>query len=92
MTRTQRAKRGRTGPTNAQFSYHSEQVHSVAKNGKGVTRRNVVSIRNGRGKKAVEIYDAKGRPQSRVTKPLSASEVSRIRKNQFIPGLFKDCC
>lgn len=64
----------------------------MIKNGKGVTRRNVVSIRNGRGKKAVEIYDAKGRPQSKVAKHLSASEVSRIRKNQFIPGLFKDCC
>ena len=90
--RTRRAKRTRAAPAKAHFSYHSEQVHSVAENGKGITRRNVVSIRNGRGEKAVEVYDGEGRQQSRVAKQLSPSEVERIRNNQFIPGLFKDCC
>ena len=93
--RTRQTRRSRIrspAPANSHFSYHSEQVHSVLKNGKGLTRRNIVNIRNGRGEKAVEVYDAKGRQQSRVAKHLNASEVDRIRKNQFIPGLFKDCC
>jgi hypothetical protein len=92
MARTRRSRTRSSVPTKAHFAYHSEQVHSLIKNGRGATRRNVVSIRNGRGEKAVEVYDAKGRQQSRVAKRLRASEVDRIRKNQFIPGLFKDCC
>ena len=73
------------------FSYHSEQVHSSFKNGKGATRRNSVTIKDGKGKKAVEVFSAEGKVLSRKEKNLTASELECIRKNKFIPGLFKDC-
>ena len=73
------------------FSYHSEQVHSTFEKGKGTTRRNVVSIKNGKGTKSVEEYSADGTRKSRKEKQLTAKELECIKKCQFIPGLFKDC-
>jgi hypothetical protein len=73
------------------FSYHSEQVHSEFKKGKGQTRRNSVSIKDGKGKKAVEVFSAEGKVLSRKEKTLTASELECIKRNKFIPGLFKDC-
>jgi hypothetical protein len=73
------------------FSYHSEQVHSSFQNGKGQTRRNIVDIKDGKGSKAVETYDANGKRISRQEKKLTSSELECIQRNKFIPGLFKDC-
>jgi hypothetical protein len=73
------------------FSYHSEQVHSDFHNGKGQTRRNVVDVKNGKGTKSVEVYDASGKVKNRKEKVLTDTELSCIKRNQFIPGLFKDC-
>ena len=73
------------------FSYHSEQVHSDFHNGKGQTRRNIVDVKNGAGTKSVEVYDASGKVKNRKEKTLTESELSCIKRNQFIPGLFKDC-
>jgi hypothetical protein len=73
------------------FSYHSEQVHSDFKNGKGQTRRNIVSIQNGKGVKAVETYAQNGTLKGRKEKQLTKGELECIQKNKFVPGLFKDC-
>ena len=73
------------------FSYHSEQVHSSYVDGKGATRRNIVSIRDGKGTKAVEVYQADGSLKNRHQKELTQSELNCIQRNKFIPGLFKDC-
>jgi hypothetical protein len=73
------------------FSYHSEQVHSTFQNGRGETRRNIVSIKNGKGYKAVETYTAEGKLKKKTQKDLTASELGCIQRNKFIPGLFKDC-
>jgi hypothetical protein len=73
------------------FSYHSEQVHSVFVKGKGQTRRNIVDIKNGKGYKAVETYTANGEKKQRIEKPLTSNELDCIKRNKFIPGLFKDC-
>lgn len=73
------------------FTYHSEQVHSTYENGKGKTRRNIVSIRDGKGHKAVETYDVKGKKVSSTKKPLTKKELDCIQKGQFVPGLFRDC-
>jgi hypothetical protein len=73
------------------FSYHSEQVHSAFTKGKGETRRNVVSIKDGKGFKAVEVYRADGKVKTRKEKQLTTSELDCIKRNKFIPGLFKDC-
>ena len=35
------------------FSYHSEQVHTVVKNGYSNTRHNIVNIKNGKGEKII---------------------------------------
>ena len=73
------------------FSYHSEQVHSLFKHGKGQTRRNIVSIRNGKGTKAVETYTANGKQVKRKELPLTRTELECIQSNTFVPGLFKEC-
>lgn len=73
------------------FTYHSEQVHSEFQNGKGQTRRNIVSIRNGKGHKAVETYNSKGRKLNSTKKALTTAEMDCIKKGKFIPGLFRDC-
>jgi hypothetical protein len=67
------------------FVYQSEQVHST----KGTTRRNIVSIKNGKGFKAVEINDNKGKYYKK--KPLTTKELQCIEHQKFVPGLFKDC-
>jgi hypothetical protein len=73
------------------FSYHSEQVHSAFANGRGETRRNIVNIKNGKGYKAVETYGSNGKVKTKKRIPLKPKELACIRRNKFIPGLFKDC-
>lgn len=73
------------------FTYKSEQVHSFFKNGKGRTRRNLVDIRQGKGIKAVEVYGLEGNLVSRKEKELTKQELECISRNQFVPGLFRDC-
>jgi len=74
-----------------QFNYSSTQVHSILINGKGQTRRNNVVINRGKGSKSVEMYSPKGVLLKRGTKQLTRKELQCIKKQQFIPGLFKDC-
>jgi hypothetical protein len=73
------------------FSYHSEQIHSLFQSGKGHTQRNLVTIQNGKGRKAVETYSADGKQLNRTEKELTAKELECIKKSEFIPGLFRDC-
>ena len=73
------------------FTYKSEQIHSMFKNGKGYTRRNLVDIQNGKGIKAIETYNVKGDRTSRKEKALTAKELACIQRKEFIPGLFQDC-
>jgi len=73
------------------FSYYSEQVHSVFVHGKGQTQRNIVSIQNGTGTKAVETYTADGTKLYRKELPLTKAELHCIQKKQFVPGLFTEC-
>jgi hypothetical protein len=73
------------------FIYSSEQSISTYRHGKGQTRRNIVSIRDGKGIKAVETYTSDGKYLNRKEKPLTEKELECIQKNKFIPGLFKDC-
>jgi len=75
------------------FSYHSEQVHSFLdkETGKGQTRRSIVSIQDGKGTKAVELYTADGKQLNRKELPITDKEMQCIQKHKFIPGLFADC-
>ena len=69
------------------FSYYSEQVHSIGVNGKQKTRRNIVNIKNNKGKKIIE--EGNGKSVTRKQKNLSKKEIKHIRQNKFIPGLFR---
>jgi len=73
------------------FQYHSQQVHSDFKNGKGRTKIQTVSIRGKKGYKSVEILDKSGRVTKKSKKTLNKKEMNCIQKCQFIPGLFRDC-
>lgn len=73
----------------SKFSYHSEQVHTIIENGESAEKHNIVDIKNGKGTKKVTMKTMKGTKSS--TKKLSKSEIEKIRKNIFIPKLFKPC-
>jgi hypothetical protein len=69
------------------FNYHSEQVNQ----NENKTRKNIVNIKNNKGTKRVEEYDSAGKLIRKSEKPLSKPQIRKIKKNIFIPGLFKDC-
>ncbi len=71
------------------FRYHSTQMHEVVENGVRKVKKNSVNINNGQGTKTVETME-NGKTR-KVTHKLNNSEIKRIAKNQFIPGLFKSC-
>lgn len=73
----------------SKFSYHSEQVHSIMENGQVAQKHNIVDIKNGKGTKKVTMRSGKSTKSS--TKKLTKSEIEKIRKNIFIPSLFKPC-
>lgn len=73
----------------SQFVYHSEQVHSVMENGRQVSKKNIVDIKNNKGTKTVTMK-TNGKTRS-STKKLSPSEIHQIQANRFVPGLFKPC-
>jgi hypothetical protein len=70
------------------FSYHSEQVHTVVKNGYSNTRHNIVNIKNGKGEKII-LKKQNDKNLTKKKKRLTKKEISKIRKNQFIPELFR---
>lgn len=72
------------------FSYHSIQQHKYIIDGKEKNILKEVNIQNTQGEKKVEMRINNGRIR-RHTKKLTKKEIEQIRKNQFIPNLFKDC-
>ena len=57
---------------------------------KGITRGNHVSIQGNKGTKSVSITDTNGK-ERQIQIPLTKKEIQCIRRNEFVPGLFKDC-
>jgi hypothetical protein len=53
--------------------------------------RNIVTIRNGKGKKVKEALDKQGKVVERKTKTLKNTEIKQIKSGTFVPGLWKDC-
>ncbi len=64
------------------ITYQSNQVHTVQVNGKSSTRKNKVTIRNGKGTKSIT---TNGKTTS---KPLTKKEIASIQQGKFIPNLF----
>jgi hypothetical protein len=58
-------------------------------NGQG--RRNVVTIRNGRGEKRVERLGPRGEVLGRQKRILAAPELRQILQGKFVPGLWRNC-
>jgi hypothetical protein len=75
-------------PATEAFNYHSEQVNATSNK----TRRNIVNITNSKGTKRVEEYDSTGALIHNAEKNLTKPQITKIKNNEFIPGLFKDCC
>jgi hypothetical protein len=73
------------------FNYNSVQTHSVFKNGKGKTKTQRVTIKGKTGYKMVTIRNNSGRVTHKSKKKLTRAELACIQRNEFIPGLFKDC-
>ena len=71
------------------FEYFSSQMHSHYMNGKGQTRRNTVSIKNGKGTKCIEVLDKRGKTIKKSKGTLKKSEIEKIKQNRFIPGLMR---
>jgi hypothetical protein len=68
------------------FNYQSTQI--AMKGGKKLVRN--VTIKNGKGYKSVERY-CKGKCNSTMKRRLVLKEIKMIQRNQYIPGLFKNC-
>jgi len=73
------------------FSFHSEQVHMSAHDGKQSGQRNVVHIKNGKGYKEHTDLGPNGRTRRRRRHRLTPRELAQIEKRKFIPQLFR-CC
>lgn len=58
-------------------------------NGQG--RRNIVTIRNGKGEKRVERLGPSGEVLEVQNRPLSAPERQEILRGKFVPGLWRNC-
>jgi hypothetical protein len=71
------------------FNYHSEQVHQTLSHGTMSEQRNIVNIQNGKGTKTV--IKTKNGETKKSTHKLRAAEIKKIRKQQFVPNLFKPC-
>jgi hypothetical protein len=73
------------------FRYESVQMHSDHHHGKQRTKTQRVVIRGSKGFKQVTLQGPTGKRRT-SKKSLSKKEIACIRKCQFIPGLFQDCC
>ena len=73
------------------FEYHSDQVHTVHRNGKGNTTINSVNISGTTGTKEVIVRSAKGKILNKSRKALRKKEIECIRNRKFVPGLFNSC-
>jgi hypothetical protein len=66
------------------FRYHSNELKKTP-NG---VRSNVVTVKNGKGKKNTIIYNNSGKVVENISKKLTISEIKNIKNAKFMPGLF----
>lgn len=72
------------------FTFYSVQEHSNLVNGKGKTVRKEVNINNEKGTKTVIMRNERGKTR-RSTVKIGENELEKIRRNIFVPGLFREC-
>lgn len=73
--------------------YHSESISwtSHPKKGKEFGKRNVVTIKNGKGKKTEAVLNSKGEIKSKKTVKLNKKEIKNVLNRNFIPGFWNNC-
>ncbi len=78
-------------PTPYPYKVHQSytNVSETWVNGQG--RRNIVTIRNGKGQKRVEKLGPGGEVLEVQNKPLSFPERKQILSGKFVPGLWRNC-
>ncbi|NBY39870.1 MAG: hypothetical protein EBQ66_02955 [Flavobacteriia bacterium] len=81
--------------SNAAFVYESVTTNwsssSSPKNDKIYGTRNIVTIKNGKGKKVKESLNKEGNVIERNAKTLKKKEIEQIKSGTFVPGLWKNC-
>lgn len=70
--------------------YHSESS-SWSSKGKDHGKRNVVTIKNGKGTKTVMKLNKAGKQISKKTVKLSRKEMKNIFEKKFMPGFWTNC-
>jgi hypothetical protein len=73
--------------------YHSESISwsSNPAKGKPHGRRNIVTIKNGKGVKQSILLNASGKSLRRKTVKLSHNEARNIINGKFMPGFWNNC-
>jgi hypothetical protein len=73
--------------------YKSEtyNMSSTPKHGKVYGTHNVVEIKNGKGKKIKEAYNASGAVIERKSVLLKPEEIKKITAGTFVGGLWRNC-
>ena len=97
-TRKQKQKRMKSVKNRTPTPYPriSQQTHQSYTNisetwVNGQGRRNVVTIRNGKGQKRVERMGPRGEVLDTTTRSLSPPERNQILRGKFVPGLWRNC-
>jgi hypothetical protein len=72
--------------------YHSESSSWSSKGkGKDYGKRNVVTIKNGKGTKTVMTINKAGKPTNKKTVKLSRKEMKNILQKKFMPNFWSNC-
>jgi len=75
------------------MSYYESVTTQWSSEPKGTVygTRNIVTIKNGKGRKIKEALNKHGHVMERNTKTLQHNEMAHIRNGTFVPGLWSNC-
>ena len=71
--------------------YFSSTERYSFKNGQKRGSKNVVSIKNGKGFKQVDVLGPNGKVLNTTRKKLTQDEIGRIVEGRFLPGFWRNC-
>ena len=73
------------------MEYYSSSLTFSSRNGKGEGKKNIVSVKNGKGFKQVEILNSAGKTLGKTRRNLKKNEIETITRGKFMPGLWRNC-
>lgn len=71
--------------------YFSSTERYSFKNGRKQGSKNVVSIKNGKGFKQVDVLGPNGKVLNTTRKKLTREEIGKIVEGRFLPGFWRNC-